>query len=300
MGCWHGTCFITNQAIRVGEDVALILIKQTDWKYLESDIGGGGFCESDTFFRPVQYTFFGEYNDYGSIENYDEKTKNVIESIFPTLIGRKDGGHSDVDIFHFIERGELEEVKRCSYVMIKKPIYDLLVQEFGKRVPYAGTMSYRDDLIKAVDIALEFKKTIISTALPPIEQKWALTELFSKNHFSQTLMSNWEDYYDKSNFIDTKVFISAVSLMRKFWFPQTGAGAQQDETYLHHMVNKKMTELYEADREEAITEATEEPDIYNEKILRPDYRHGEETLYWSPTERVQKIVRDFNKNNDDD
>lgn len=300
MGCWNQTCFITNQAIRANEDVALILIKQANWKYVESDIGGGGFCYGNTFFTPVQYAFFGKYNDYGSIEKYDNAAKLVIESMFPTLVGREDEGHSDVDVFHFIERGELDEVKRYSYVMIKRPIYDLIVQEFGNRIPYGKSLFYRDDITNAVDMALKMKEEVNILDISPVIRVWELRALFGADGLDDRLMSGWKDYFDKSIFIDAKIFISAVSLMRKFWFPQTGAGGQDDETYLHYIVNKKMVELYECDRDEEIACALEEPSDYNEDVRAPDYRHGEESIFWSPTERIQKHVDAFYNRKDDE
>jgi len=293
MGSWNQTCFITNQAIRDGEDIALILIKQTDWKYVESDIGGGGFCYGNTFFKPVQYTFFGQYNDYGSIEKYDNATKIVIESMFPTLVGRKDPGYGDVDVFHFIERGELDEVKRYSYVMIKRPVYDLIVKGFGERIPYGNSLSYRDDITNAINMALKMKEEANMSDISPDMRVWELRALFGASGLDDRLMSEWKDYFDKSIFIDVKIFISAISLMRKFWFPQTGAGGQDEEKYLHYIVNKKMVELYESERAEEIACALEEPSEYNEAVRAPDYRHGEETIIWSPSERIQKHVDAF-------
>ncbi len=293
MGCWNQTCFVTNQAIRGGEEVALILIKQRDWKYIDSDIGGGGFCYPNTFFAPIQYAFFGTYDEYGSIENCDNNSKHAIECMFPTLVGRKEPGHDDVDVFHFIERGEADEVKRYSFVLIKKHIYDLIVQEFGSRFPYGNTVSYRDDLTNAVDMALKLKEEIAMSDMPLVRKMHSLTSLFGCEYVDDRLMSEWKDYFDKSTFIDAKVFISAISVMRKFWFPQTGAGGQDDERYLHYVINKKMNEIYEIDRAEEIADANENPSEYNANTRSENYRHGEESVFWSPSERAQKCVDEF-------
>lgn len=63
MGCWNETCLVSNLPITVGDEVAMILLVPS-----HSFINGCGYRNND-FFKPCCLPIFGEYNDYGSVEN---------------------------------------------------------------------------------------------------------------------------------------------------------------------------------------------------------------------------------------
>ena len=65
MGSWNATCAITNQSIRHGEAVRVILMREK--KKYESQ--GGGTCYSTELFMPMGLPIRGVYNDYGSVED---------------------------------------------------------------------------------------------------------------------------------------------------------------------------------------------------------------------------------------
>ena len=149
MGCWKGTCFITNLAIRANESVDLILITSKDCDLQINQINGGGIVHSNAFFKPIPYAFYGAYDDYGSIEECDEHSNEVIKALFPTI---------PENIFDALERGEHEATKSWSFVMVKKQVFDLLVSEIGKRVPYGSKLNLYDDTYQAVQKSLSSKK----------------------------------------------------------------------------------------------------------------------------------------------
>jgi hypothetical protein len=64
MGCWNATCAITNQSIRHGEEVRVILLREK--KKYESQ--GGGTCYSTELFMPMGLPIRSIYDDYGSVE----------------------------------------------------------------------------------------------------------------------------------------------------------------------------------------------------------------------------------------
>ncbi len=81
MGCWNGTCFLSNLSIRAGDRIKLQLLMSTsgeqssDYINLDEyeqghdprDINGLTYpCDNYFPFAPI---ITGEYNDYGSIEN---------------------------------------------------------------------------------------------------------------------------------------------------------------------------------------------------------------------------------------
>jgi hypothetical protein len=77
MGCWNGTCGISQIPITAGERVACFFLKHNK----HSDNGGSGFCYSDNQYCPITMPIFGEYDDYGCVEKIDKNGDFVLEHI---------------------------------------------------------------------------------------------------------------------------------------------------------------------------------------------------------------------------
>ena len=61
MGCWNGTCAVTELHVTAGQRVAVFM--------LEKQERAEDFCYNYTYYRPCLLPFYGEYNDYGAVEN---------------------------------------------------------------------------------------------------------------------------------------------------------------------------------------------------------------------------------------
>lgn len=61
MGCWNGTCGLTNLPIFHGDEVYVFPIIETH--------RGGSFCYSTALYRPSVLPFRAKYNDYGAGED---------------------------------------------------------------------------------------------------------------------------------------------------------------------------------------------------------------------------------------
>lgn len=122
MGCWNGTCSISQLPILAGTKVKTILLLQSEFAH---GIGGSGTCYITGYFRPWFFPVTAEYNDYGSIENIemDWNAQYMLETFQKWL---KDGevkilendeceiNSSDIeqfdkleDVFDCVERGAL-------------------------------------------------------------------------------------------------------------------------------------------------------------------------------------------------
>lgn len=66
MGCWNGTCGVSQLPILAGCNVKAFLMLQSEF---HSAISGSGSNYTTDFFRPWFFPVSAEYNDYGSIEN---------------------------------------------------------------------------------------------------------------------------------------------------------------------------------------------------------------------------------------
>lgn len=115
MGCWNGTCMISNLPINDGDEIKLIFLHQ---KYGRIDknpiIGQSAYVYSTDLLTPAFLAINGQYNDYGGIEGVDEDwnyklIENYLRTKYPTvkLEGdiKKDGDYTLMDFIEGIERG---------------------------------------------------------------------------------------------------------------------------------------------------------------------------------------------------
>jgi len=142
MGCWNGTCMISNLPIISGEKIKLVLLQEG--RSNEPIIGQSGYVYSCGLLSPAFLAISGEYNDYGSIENVEEDwnycfIEKTLKEKFGEIIVADDEDVINwtlMDLIDGIERGEPKyyyknepEPKNCdlSFVMIRQDVWDLCV-----------------------------------------------------------------------------------------------------------------------------------------------------------------------------
>ena len=95
MGCWNGTCVLTNLPIMADEEVIVLLLnegKSYD-KYV------GNHCHSNTYYSLLPLFFEGKYNDYGAVEEcHGEFVQDIEDYIKKSLIGMELGENQYHDI----------------------------------------------------------------------------------------------------------------------------------------------------------------------------------------------------------
>jgi hypothetical protein len=114
MGCWNGTCMISNLPINSGERIKVVLLR----KAISSGrlFNSSAYVYSHDIFTPSFFPISGVYNDYGMIEGVDEDWNyKLIESYFKKLFGDKiiaDGetktDYTLIDILDGVERCDLK------------------------------------------------------------------------------------------------------------------------------------------------------------------------------------------------
>ena len=113
MGCWNGTCMISNLPIIYGDEIKLVLIRKS-YSFDRLKVSGGYVYPSDAFtpsFLPIN----GKYNDYGMIENVDEDWNyNLIENVYKDILsdeiivdGNKKTEWNLIDVLKGIERNDI-------------------------------------------------------------------------------------------------------------------------------------------------------------------------------------------------
>ena len=114
MGCWNGTCMISNLPIIVGERVKLVLLKPSySFRELKQT---GGYVYSNDVYSPAFLPISGTYDDYGGIENIDKDWNYIlVQGLLKGILGDKiiidDETKTDYtieDIFYGIKRNNLK------------------------------------------------------------------------------------------------------------------------------------------------------------------------------------------------
>jgi hypothetical protein len=84
MGCWNETCAITQMPIHVGDPVVLVFLTKVD-RHAENH---NGFCNVNDIWTPKFLPVFGEYDDYGGLEEIQENwnTEYIVDSLKSELM----------------------------------------------------------------------------------------------------------------------------------------------------------------------------------------------------------------------
>jgi len=176
MGCWNDTCFVTNLPVFHGDKVEVLFLRH-------SPVGDHNYCYPDDEWTPYKFTFTGEYNDYGSVENCKgEALPLLVEAIQENLVEipamMTEFGNSEIyasvvaegltidKILDYESAGRLSvyeyensrsrlaqklgDNKTCvlKHVVIHKNVYDIIVGEFEFEVPASmkiGRSTYDED-----------------------------------------------------------------------------------------------------------------------------------------------------------
>lgn len=137
MGCWNGTCALSNLSIHYGEDVVAILLVEDDLPTWEATIRGG-FVGTQRGCHPLAFPLFGKYDDGGALEEIteDETTLALTQWLTATdRVNLKKEGHSKYDLSNInsvvqaIERGFLSitvngKMRGVGMMLVHRDIYE--------------------------------------------------------------------------------------------------------------------------------------------------------------------------------
>lgn len=141
MGCWNGTCMVSNLPIRQSEKVKLIILKNKG-----ENLNVSGTCHSTDIMEPAFFPISGVYNDYGSIENIiedlnyhyidnyfknkyfkikadDEEVETSLESIIEGI----ERGNSYSQMQVIVKEGGKWENANYAFVFIREDIWNYII-----------------------------------------------------------------------------------------------------------------------------------------------------------------------------
>ncbi len=166
MGCWNATCNVSNLPIFWGDKVVLIPLVKVSSKETKFNP-----CYPTDNFIPLGFPIFGEYDDYGRLENtytsawneahlrqfkyyFEERDDDAQEKYRPVelrnsldaFVGQvlccHEGCYIDLPNRHFHPDGKA----MVTYMMIRQNVYNSLCNEMAGRIPYNHDNTYRDAL----------------------------------------------------------------------------------------------------------------------------------------------------------
>jgi len=277
MGSWNGTCAISQLPIVAGDPVVAIITKHVPWE----ENWGGGFSYAHGVWAPVMLPIEGVYNDYGGIE--DIKKNWQSELLFKHLTEASKNLVADTEKFGL---GTLEEmindgIERNRFVVKNTP----LDARFLAEVPYGFIMMHKQVYDNAVTLTKNYKE--FKTSETPLEDAKehlvTLVRSWQEFQFSQEKpgylpihadgcglvrsSTDWESdgllesYLNEPDpmtasqynevLIDFFCFRWFMSLTRRDYNPQPGAGSQDENWGLHKkflMATTGFIREYEAKR----------------------------------------------------
>ncbi len=106
MGCWNGTCGLTQLPIREGERIALypLVIKQLNFEN-RSSLTGHGATDNDLVAQPLSMPIFGEYDDYGGVKAEKQLGVDMLKQTLQQ--------YADDDVL-FVSRPARKKIKKVT------------------------------------------------------------------------------------------------------------------------------------------------------------------------------------------
>lgn len=165
MGCWNATCNVSNLPIFAGEKVVVIPLVR-----VMEHASACNCCYPTDNFVPFAFPIFGEYNDYGGIENattleenkkhleklefvYENSDKeyvsfkkyDTLDDFINNIICCHEGARMKLDGISSLHPEGLADI---NFMMIHQDLYTMMVNEMFQRIPYDKKESYGNLLFK--------------------------------------------------------------------------------------------------------------------------------------------------------
>ena len=130
MGCYNGTCGISQLPITEGEDVVLFILKKN------KDINGFGICYSDDAYMPIDIQIFSQYDDYGFICDLEKNDTNdcILEILNRRF--KKEGIVCEINYKNFKETIINLDEKKFGFMIVHRSIYEKIMQNMKERTNY--------------------------------------------------------------------------------------------------------------------------------------------------------------------
>jgi hypothetical protein len=178
MGSWNHTCMISRMPVHSGEEVVSIFLAQRPPEMVDSHR-----CYVHALYDPLPFLIYGEYNDYGALENFTGPQDDVVVDWFKNNVLEMDQGDNPVHdipvkrdeltmdlIYEIDHEGRLfvefdtylhKGLRRAvDHIVIKKSLFDRILDEtILDSYQSTGYHHYKfQDLLWNIDGAVQWLK----------------------------------------------------------------------------------------------------------------------------------------------
>lgn len=241
MGCWNGTCGVTNTPIHEGDEIVLFVLDSF------GVLSGGGFCYTTSMYIPVSLPIKGKYDGYGGIivnENINEDymLDGLIRVL--SLAGRCDD-YSDLgELLHEIERGEIQGL---GFMLVHKIAYERCIEYVGNQYILLYDDTYKKLCLEGYDAYVEPCPIALKHGINVMVRNRNRHSVFSFSKMTLLLeFFKFDDSYIlRETIVDVCMFDYALQQARKFWCIQNGAGSQSSEYDVNNIIGECVVELQE-------------------------------------------------------
>lgn len=276
MGCFNGTCGVSNLPIHVGNKIYLFLLRSSG---AETQSIACQSYEPDDLYKPLGFPIECEYNDYGSIENIIPNSVN--ERYFKEQFKyyqRNNSGDYEPYVWLSFERfcedvirdgiwievldwdyasmykeerpKQILQMVRLEYMMVHKPLYDRLLMSMANRIPYNKTETFGTYLQRQVESRLQkHEQGEMSSAEIGLSNLLSFYTLYSgcfdksMNYFANVYMTTKaKDIVESLR--DFMLWRYAMMYMRKGYHCFSGLGSQSSDYELHKIIAEFVLETY--------------------------------------------------------
>lgn len=247
MGCWNGTCMISQLPIFYGDEVVLILLKKR-----KNSINSSDSCYCNEFFLPYPCIIYGKYDDYGTIEDITGDIDIMYEILESELKITEEDVKKEYNNKYGTYNKKEKTYAYLKYIQSNRNILDIgfvLIHKklFDNLIPLDTNDNYfvdRDEMINSITEQYLFEKKI-KDLVANDKLKEAEDYIMNNNKIfhGNSLMPNIQlTNINKESVSKIVAINSALSSLRKLWFPQTGSGSQEQITDHYKVLNEFMSE----------------------------------------------------------
>lgn len=256
MGCWNTTCGISGLPIHSGEDVVVFLLTQNRYSFMQD------FVWHTTYFEPCLLPFYGQYDDYGGVENcHGPGLPLLIKSLRKKLLEMEVGENechdiaakrSELDVKKLFELdredrlfiGQESKKLKVVHVQIKKSIFDA-VMEWDEGLKQLERIK--------VDVEKEKKSLKNIAKIAPDIYKSQLAYAHGRwfERLGNPLLSA-QQVIEKNEELVVELCKGTVvnefmNCIRKPWIKQIGNGSQNTDLDAYKLLIEAMNKVIKAD-----------------------------------------------------
>lgn len=267
MGCWNGTCAITNLPIHYGEEVYTFFLVERP--YLDNH------CYQNTYYDLFPFHFTGKYDDYGDVEDCSEESKYVIDYLKENVFEFEQGENKyhdipvkkdafDLEMLFKADHSKRLYVKnssrllvskkdklRFTHILVKKTIIDKILNSIGipyyknedyMNTVYAKYMDFENEVPTLRTSASNHKSELLAFRLlvDELDEKWDFLKYIKVKHgwnyATHLAYSNIENEKEFNTIMMQLIMCNLLDYMmddaRRVWIRPSGDGSQNSGTFI--------------------------------------------------------------------